>query len=190
MIEWFKKNWFFIAIGIGLFIFIFVMPQFDKDTPDFNAISEMEDESSQDLLSVESSTVIVDVKGEVRVPDVYEVNLDSRINDVIMLAGGFTEEADELYVNLAQKVHDEMIIIVPKKGEDATTSQNGSTKVKINYATESEIEALNGIGPSKAKAIIQYREENGFFKSIEDLLNVSGIGEKTLDNLQDDIQIP
>lgn len=185
-----KKYWFFIVMIVGLFIIFFVLPQSDGDTAEFIAISDIEDEASQDVSSIENSSVIVDIKGEVHTPGVYEVDPDSRINDVIKLAGGFTVEADQLYVNLAQKVQDEMTIIVPKQGADDRTGQSDSTKVRINYATESEIKTLNGIGPSKAQAIIQYREENGFFKTIEDLLNVSGIGESTLDNIRNDIQIP
>lgn len=189
MIEVFKKNWFFIIVGVVIVIFIFIIPRFDGEA-DYITVSGTQDDSSDDQLIKESVTVIVDVKGEVRSPGVYEIESDSRINDVIMLAGGFTEEADQFFVNLAQKVQDEMTIMVPKKGADDSTGQNGATKVKINYATVEEIETLNGIGPSKANAIIQYREEYGFFKSVDDLLNVSGIGEKTLDNIRDDIQVP
>ena len=141
----------------------------------------------------QSNTAIIDVKGAIVKPGVYEIAMDSRINDVIVLAGGFTSDADQSQVNLAQKVQDEMIIDVPKtgvvsEGSLAESSDNG--KVKINYATQTEIETLPGIGPSKAQAIIEYREENGFFHSLEDLLQISGIGEKTLDNMQDAIQVP
>jgi len=143
----------------------------------------------------ENTTIIVDVKGEVIQPGIYELAIDSRIYDVIELAGGFSNEADQTYVNLAQKVHDEMMIMVPKVGEEAlalgaSVNAADSGKVRINYATQDEIEQLSGIGPSKAQAIIQYREEHGFFESVEDLLQVSGIGEKTLDNMKDDIQVP
>ncbi|MBP1947600.1 competence protein ComEA [Virgibacillus litoralis] len=138
-------------------------------------------------------TVIIDVKGEVLQPGVYEMDSKSRVDDVIKIAGGFTKSADQTMVNLAQKVQDEMIIVIPKIGETSAGNEpnvSGNDKVRINYATKAEIEGLNGIGPSKAQAILQYREENGFFKKIDDLLLVSGIGEKTLENLKDDVQIP
>lgn len=121
------------------------------------------------------------------------MNNQVRVNDVIKKAGGFTNDADQSQVNLAQKVQDEMIIFIPSTGgdiENGGLSVDIASKLRINYASQEEIESLNGIGPSKAKAIIQYREENGLFQNTEDLLNVSGIGETTLENIKDDIQVP
>ncbi|MFD1362994.1 helix-hairpin-helix domain-containing protein [Lentibacillus salinarum] len=137
--------------------------------------------------------VMVDVKGEIADPGVYEMETGSRVNDVIQLAGGFTQDADQSTVNLAQKVRDEMVVMVPKSGEASSASaveDSGDAKVRINDATQDEIEELNGIGPSKAAAIIQYRDENGYFETPDDLLNVSGIGEKTLASFADSIQVP
>jgi len=163
----------------------------------------VEDNASNDVSSPEESAAtseesytIVDVKGEVNDPGVYQVEHDSRVDDVIALAGGFTEDADELQVNQAQKVHDEMVIYVPTVDEtgditEVTSSASvNETGIRINYATKEEIMELPGIGPSKADAIIQYREEHGSFSSEDDLLEVSGIGEKTLDSLREFIQIP
>jgi len=138
---------------------------------------------------------MVDVKGEVSKPGVYEMPADSRVNDVIQKAGGFTNEADETQVNLAQRVHDEMIIVILKTGEEGETAGISSTaehegKVRINVADQAEIETLSGIGPAKAETIIQYREEHGLFQTAEDLLDISGIGQKTLDNIIDDIILP
>ncbi len=127
-------------------------------------------------------------------PGVYEMDAESRVNDVIKTAGGFTNDADQTQVNLAQRVQDEMIIVIPKEGEVAEQTSGGSMggdgKVKVNYATQEELETLSGIGPSKAQTIIQHREENGLFKTAEDLLEISGIGEKTLENIKGDIQVP
>lgn len=142
--------------------------------------------------------IMVDVKGEVIKPGVYEIDGSARVNDVITLAGGFTDDADVLPVNLAQKVQDEMTIIVPKIGETDGLSDpqnfgsqsNGGGKIRINYASQEELETLPGIGPAKALAIIQYREDQGFFTKVEDLLNISGIGEKTLENFREEIQVP
>lgn len=182
-----------IVIAVSIFLF-FNNDDIEEKAPQSNSSSTS---TTTEILKEETpdqpSTVIIDVKGEILKPGVYEIDSQSRVNDVIQLAGGFTEGADQTMVNLAQKVQDEMIIVIPKIGEaSAVTEQNGSgnDKIKINYATKAEIEGLNGIGPSKAQAIIQYREENGFFKSTDDLLLVSGIGEKTLENLKDDVQIP
>lgn len=159
-------------------------------------------DSSNDILNNHSEIekIFVDVKGAVEKPGVYEMKAGDRVNDVIRIAGGFTVEADQSSVNLAQKVQDEMIIVVPFSlqvdtlhDQPVVQSNNNSGsggKVRINYATQEEIETLPGIGPSKAQAIIQYREENGYFQKVEDLLQISGIGEKTLENMRDELQIP
>ncbi len=187
-----KYGMIIFVLGIIVVFMLFSRPQMNHlnhSLPAENNVDELTFGLNQDIIT---STVIVDVKGEVNQPGVYEVDHDARIHEVILLAGGFTDEADEFPVNLAQKVYDEMTIIVPKVGEASMNigNQSGDGKVRINFATEEEIESLPGIGPAKAQAIIQYREEHGHFKQIEDLLNVSGIGEKTLENMKDDIQIP
>lgn len=152
------------------------------------------------------SQVIVDIKGEVKKPGVYELKTDDRIQTVIERAGGFTDDADEQQINLAQKVHDEMVIYVPKIGEieeplqlvqqpggsgtGATGTDSAGDSVRVNSATEDELTTLQGIGPSKAQAIIDYRDEHGPFQQVEDLLEVSGIGEKTLENIREQIIVP
>ncbi|MFD2759480.1 helix-hairpin-helix domain-containing protein [Lentibacillus juripiscarius] len=163
----------------------------DPDAAD----SAKETEAPGDTGTIDAPTkVMVDVKGEVTEPGVYEAKTDARVHDVIQMAGGFTKNADQTTVNLAQKVQDEMVIMVPDDAENTNPSSaasgSGTEKVRINYADQAAIEELNGIGPSKAQAIIQYREENGLFKTAEDLLDISGIGEKTLEAMKEDIQIP
>lgn len=202
MFEIVKRHWLPIVIALSIIVFIMIMNiDFFADTNDGLTPVEtfMNNHDNHDGFpesSSEHSTIIVDVKGEVVKPGIYEMNADARIHDVIELAGGFSDEADQVHVNLAQKVQDEMMIIVPKIGESssemgasASTGLNAG-KVRINYATQDEIETLSGIGPSKAQAIIQFRDEHGFFTSVEDLLQISGIGEKTLENIKEDIQVP
>ncbi|NUK30866.1 helix-hairpin-helix domain-containing protein [Parageobacillus sp. VR-IP] len=144
----------------------------------------------------ETKTVMVDIKGAVVHPGVYEIRNTARVNDVVALAGGFTREADETKVNLAAKVHDEMIIYVPVRGETNAPSAvpslqaDDSNKIYINTASEQEISQLPGIGKTKAQAIIAYREEHGPFQKTEDLLNVTGIGEKTLEKIKEYIVVP
>lgn len=150
--------------------------------------------------------VFVDIKGAVIYPGVYELSADQRIMDVVQLAGGYTQEADPQLINHAQKVQDEMVIYIPVKGErlDEITasilsiSTNGLStseeyqkdqKVNLNQADEAALSTLSGIGPSKARSIITYREENGRFTTIEDLKKVSGIGEKTFEKLKDSITV-
>ncbi|WP_337019472.1 helix-hairpin-helix domain-containing protein [Oceanobacillus massiliensis] len=195
MLELFKKSSFFIAAAVVVILFI-IFTNEDEETIANNlhpaeATDNLQEERSE--IDQLSETAIIDVKGAVSSPGVYEMDLDARVNDVIQAAGGFTADADQSQVNLAQKVQDEMIIIVPDMGEltdsnAASASQNG--KLRINYAVQEEVETLPGIGPSKAEAIIRHREEFGYFQTIEDLLQVSGIGEKTLENLEDKIQVP
>ncbi|QKY69513.1 helix-hairpin-helix domain-containing protein [Lentibacillus sp. CBA3610] len=193
MFEPFKKYLFPIVIAIVIAAFLFL--NHDDADENVSQINQNQEEQPDSLNEKEQAPaiVMVDVKGEVATPGVYEIESESRVNDVIQMAGGFTEDADQSMVNLAQKVQDEMIIMIPKMGEQVSGSSpggNGDDKVRINYATQEEIEQLNGIGPSKAAAIIQYRDENGIFETEEDLLDVSGIGEKTLDSLKEDIQVP
>lgn len=144
----------------------------------------------------ETKTVMVDIKGAVVHPGVYEIRNTARVNDVVALAGGFTREADETKVNLAAKVHDEMMIYVPVREETNAPSAvpslqaDDSNKIYINTASEQEISQLPGIGKTKAQAIIAYREEHGPFQKTEDLLNVTGIGEKTLEKIKEYIVVP
>lgn len=192
MVNLLKKSAFFLAI-FAMFIIIFFI---DKDeTEEFTKVSttDVSDDERKDESNDEYA--IVDVKGEVIKPGVYDVPIESRVHDVLEMAGGFTEDADESAVNLAKKVYDEMVIFIPKIGDDSQLEADGlrddqPAKMRINEATQEEIETLNGIGPSKAEAIIQYREEHGYFQTLEDLLEVSGIGEKTLDHIKEDVQIP
>ena len=199
MSESIKKIIFFAALGFVAIVFFIITnesssePQIDNNQ--MHAVISPDESITNEKEGTSPEVAVVDVKGEVNLPGVYELSLDSRVNDVIEKAGGFTAAADETQINLAQRVQDEMIIIVSKQGEAGETTANSAgsdsaQKIRINYATQEEIETLNGIGPSKAQAIIQYREENGLFQSPEDLLQISGIGEKTLQNFIDQIQIP
>ncbi|WP_067727356.1 helix-hairpin-helix domain-containing protein [Oceanobacillus damuensis] len=195
MLELLKKATFFIITAAVVIIFILLTTNEDADyvSTDLHAVPQNDNpQEEQPSQSPPTNYAVVDVKGAVMNNGIYEVSIDARVNDVIILAGGFKENADSSQVNLAQKVHDEMVIHVPVLGEIAESSADAlsNNKVKINYATQEEIETLPGIGPSKALAIIQHREEYGHYQKTEDLLQVSGIGEKTLENMKESIQIP
>ena len=146
----------------------------------------------------------VDIKGEVLRPGVYEFSCESRIQEVIKKAGGFTEEADETKINLAQKISDQMQIIVPnlhskqeggvtegnsEKGNSSNTTPSNSKQgtVNINTATLEELQTIKGIGKKKAEAILQYRKEHGAFRTKEDLLQVKGIGKKALEVIESQV---
>lgn len=142
---------------------------------------------------------MIDIKGQVASPGVFELPTGARAKDAITAAGGFLESADPKAINLAMKVQDEMVIYVPAIGEEtpvlAMPSGAGSSQsssgglVNINTATDAELMELTGIGPSKAAAIIAHRTENGNFASIEDLTKVTGIGDKTFERLKDGITV-
>ena len=146
----------------------------------------------------------VDIKGEVLRPGVYEFSCESRIQEVIKKAGGFTEEADETKINLAQKITDQMQIVVPNlhsKQEGGVTEGNSEKgnlsnttpsnlkqgTVNINTATLEELQTIKGIGKKKAEAILQYRKEHGAFRTKEDLLQVKGIGKKALEAIESQV---
>lgn len=156
------------------------------DPPLVSEEIELEQEVAEEK---EEVTMMVDVKGAVMDPGVYHADLGERVIDLIKKAGGFTTEANQDQVNLSQHIEDEMVIFVPKIGEEGEPAQfqkenQDSNKVNINKASESELQTLPGIGPSKAMAIIEYRETNGGFKTIADLKEISGIGEKTFEKLE------
>jgi len=157
---------------------------------------EIMDENKTDLSKYEEDkTVVVDVKGAVKHPGVFSLDADQRVVDAIEAAGGLADKADTKYINFAQMLEDEMYIYIPLEGEDParhdglTELTSKETKVNINRADESELLKLTGIGPSKAAAIIKYREESGPFGAIEDIMNVSGIGEKTYEGIHESIEV-
>lgn len=152
---------------------------------------------------VEDSDIKVDIKGAIKEPGVYEIKKGSRVTDLIKLAGGGTLDADLDATNLSEKLNDEDCIVIYKKGEvdkiqnsqsgvNTSTVSNSQSKnaiININTATKDELKTLTGIGDTKADAIIKYREENGGFKSVQELTKVGGIGEKTLSKFLDKVDI-
>ena len=130
---------------------------------------------------------IVEIKGEVNREGIYSIKESARVNDLIILANGLTSEADVSSVNLAEKVSDGMVIIIPKLVVKENDEVMG--KVSINDATKEELMTLTGIGEAKSLAIISYRINNNGFKRLEDLMNVSGISERIFNNIKDKITI-
>ncbi len=161
------------------------------------------DASSDDESSAKSSSaaeVYVDVDGAVVRPGVYRLKDGARVSQAIDAAGGLTAEADVTGLNRASKVADGQKIYVPKVGEQQTVSADGGADggavlasgandvaglVNINTASAAELQTLSGIGPSMAQSIIDERTKNGAFASVDDLMRVSGIGEKKLAKIKD-----
>lgn len=146
--------------------------------------------------------IIVEIKGEVLKPDVYKIKENSRINDLIDLAGGLTDFANTENLNRASIISDGDCIIIGNINEEVEESEiisssvsKGSVKegdsdvVNINTADLEKLKTITGIGDTKAQAIMEYREQNGKFKSVDDLTKITGIGEKTLEKIRDKITV-
>lgn len=162
--------------------------------------------------SEEKEEIVVHIAGEVKKPGIVRIKDGSRIADIIEQAGGLTDQANLTNINLAYIVEDGQKITIPSKQEqevkeyisnqsgegvirenpEINTIQNATiknTKVNINKATKEELQSLSGIGESTAQKIIDYRKENGEFKQIEDLKNVSGIGDAKYNAIKDNIKV-
>jgi competence protein ComEA len=137
---------------------------------------------NEETLQTSNAYIYVDIKGEVKKPGVYKLKEDTRLFQLVDLAGGFTDDADQTKVNLSLTLYDELLVMVPALNDDAKTSHNGL--VSINEADKTLLITLPNIGASTAQKIIEYREANGPFKALEDLMQVSGIGETTFENLR------
>ena len=155
----------------------------------------------------------VDIKGSVNNPGVYKFKENDRVIDAIEMAGGLTKDANTSNINLSQKLKSEMVIYIYNNKEikentinltcdnvckkeiievnnciPVTTSKI-TGKVNINTATVEELMKVSGIGESKAKSIIEYRNNNGAFNNIEDIKNISGIGEAIFDRIKEEISV-
>lgn len=157
--------------------------------------SQEQTEETSTEVSKEPSQLVVDVKGAVAKPGLYTLEEGSRVNDAVDAAGGLTSQADPKSINLAQKLSDEAVVYVASKDENVSVvasttassamSQEGNeSKVNLNTATEADLQTISGIGAKRAADIIAYREANGGFKSVDDLNNVSGIGDKTMESIR------
>ncbi len=130
----------------------------------------------------------VDVKGAVKNPGVIALEEGKRVDDVLKKAGGALETADLNKVNLAAPLMDGQVIYIPKEGEIITSDlyiNQSSGKININTADKQMLQKLPRVGEKIAERIIEYRNENGMFERIEDIINVSGIGETTFEDMKD-----
>ncbi len=199
-----KKELFIILIiiiaGIGAIYSIF----FEK-SENIEKIETIAEETKNEVIIdnvmiEEKQTILVHIMGQVNAPGLVELEENARIQDAIEAAGGTTQEADFSKINLAYILEDGEKIYIPKKGEETyITKESGATSsiiaqekkeeedklmININTASQEELEKLPGIGESTATKIINYRKENGKFTKIEDIQNVSGIGEAKYNNIK------
>ena len=163
--------------------------------------TERNNKVDNDILEGNSnSKIVVEIKGEVMNPDVYTLNEGSIIKDLIEVAGGLTQEADISNINRAKEIKNHELIIIrnindtdieeQEQVEDyEINEESDDERISINDSDLSKLKEIPGIGEVKANAIILYREENNGFKSIDELKNVDGIGEKTFEKIKDRIKL-
>nr|WP_207718402.1 helix-hairpin-helix domain-containing protein [Clostridium beijerinckii] len=154
---------------------------------------------NKNIVVAKNKNIVVEIKGEVKKPDVYTMSEDSIVKDLIDISGGLTENADLSNINRAKKLQDHELIYISNKNDEnkeiQTVNSNSSNKdisnkkINLNSATLDQLKTLNGIGDSKAKGIIEYREKSGGFKSIEEIKNVSGIGDNMFERIKEQIEI-
>ena len=133
-------------------------------------------------ISETSNMLIIDLKGAIRIPNIYTVKEGTILYELINLAGGLDDDADVTKINLALTLHENQMITIPYKIKTTENKENQSSLININTATLDELCTLPGIGTSKATSIIEYRENNGFYISIEDIKKVNGISEGLFEN--------
>ena len=157
------------------------------------------DQSGETSDSKTEAVVYIYICGEVKNPGVYTFAKEPHFIDVVEKAGGFTKKADKLSVNLAEVVKDGTQLTIEKKRKRKAAQEEQSShgmssadeagKINLNTASAEQLMKLSGIGESKAAQIISYREKNGAFKKIEDIMNITGIKEGVFGKIKDDITV-
>ncbi len=189
----------FIAIIICIVIVIYIL---SLNQQNFNNYEDLEITETEEIAEEpeEKEKIKVHIAGSVVSEGIVELEEGARVADAIDQAGGTTADANMDQVNLAYKVQDGQKIYIPNINEEEyeiTEDMEGiqniyetnSDIININTATQTELELLPGIGPSTASKIIKYREENGEFKTIDDIKNVSGIGDAKFESIKDQITV-
>ncbi|KMN45275.1 helix-hairpin-helix domain-containing protein [Bacillus sp. LK2] len=195
----FPKKWLGLVVIIGTVIFLFFWKTNQHTeqsliTMDVQA-KDVEKKRKPKVSDTkeQKKIIIIGVKGAVFKEGVYEMKEGDRVKDAVEKAGGLLPDADMKKVNLAQMVQDQMILYVPNKNElvqEGAAFSKSEDKVQINTASKEQLEKITGIGSRKAESILKYREEHGPFRKIEDLLEIDGIGTKSLEKIKDQIIIP
>lgn len=180
------------------------MPQEDSSTgnnSDEIVVSQSENSDSEGTNEANASTLFVHIAGSVKNPGLYELPQGSRVSDAVTAAGGMSKDANTSSVNLARQLTDGEQIIVGSTEDAKTVLENGSShssnsnegatkgKININTASTEELMSLDGVGEATADKIIAYRQENGSFSRIEEIKEVSGIGEKKFEAMKDAITV-
>ena len=192
-----------VSLIMALIIIKLIDIYYQKENKNEEQINynEMVAEEVEDNLKNEEDKIVIYITGEVVNQGVIELEYGSRISDAIEKAGGITETANINNVNLAYKLEDGQKIYIPnineteveivQEGEDGVVVDSSEDEeiININNATSTQLQNLQGIGETLAQNIIDYREENGRFKNIEELMNVPGIGEDKFNNIKEQIKV-
>jgi competence protein ComEA len=162
-------------------------------------VQESSAQLQDDQVAVVPATIFVHVVGEVLEPGIYQLESGSRVVDAIFAAGGITKSADQSSVNLAREISDGEQVIIFKLGVNgeslamgsapSSSSGLGNGLISLNRASQVELEALPGVGPALAGRMVDWRTANGGFKKKEDLLNISGIGDKLYAGIKDEVTL-
>lgn len=197
-----SKNQKIILIVVGCII-LFVIGYYITSQTGEEEYINIDEEIEIVEEKINEEEIIVHITGAVSNPGIVKTKEGARIADIIELAGGELESADTSEINLAYKVQDGEKIYIPTKGENKEnliyiTTEAGNNpisksddnkKVNINTASQEELDTLQGIGPSTATKIIEYREKNGKFKTIEEIKNVTGIGDSKFEAIKENISV-
>lgn len=191
------KKWFLIGTAVCLLSFCGCSKEQELllETRSLHQEEVPEQTEQSSVAEREDSELYIYICGEVKKPGVYAMKPGNRVYQLIEKAGGLTEKAEARSVNQAELLEDGVMIYVPAKGEISVQESSGAGqreedgKVNLNTATAEQLMSLNGIGEGKAESIIAYREEQGRFNSIEEIMNVEGIKEGTYNKIKDSITV-
>lgn len=200
-----------IIIGalVLIIMLIVIIVYIGMQTKEYTNYEQLEISSEESKVQEEEQTAITTIKvhiaGSVVTEGIVELEEGARIADAIQSAGGTTADANMQKINLAHKLQDGQKIYIPNLNEDETaiienggitesatasrTTTNSTGKININTATQTELELVTGVGPSTATKIIEYREENGKFQTVEDIKNVPGIGDSKYESMKEQITV-
>lgn len=208
MKEFFNKYKILIIVMICLLGFLIILSTFTSDIDNnedafkkYSKETEIKEDSEDSYTeNNKEDKIFVYIGGAVEKPNVYKLEEGSRIKDLVEIAGGFSDNAESKDINLAQKLNDEDYIYVYSIGEseidsnissEVTSSIRKDGCININKATVEELKSIDGIGEVRASKIIEYREENGPYKNIDELKNIGArIGEKTFETIKDKVYVP
>lgn len=207
-------------IGIGILITLLIIiggfyyyinrpkPLTNEEIEDMFVEESIQDKQAKDKevksedKIAQSESIVVEIKGEVRNPEVYTLKKGAIVKNLIEEAGGLTEKGDTSAINLAKELQNHECIVIGNidnkniqaqsvsvSGTGVSSNSQTDGKVNLNSATEAELDTLPGVGKVMAGKIIEYREKNGGFKDIEELKNIDRVGEATFEKLKDKVSI-